>query len=224
VSALNAPELNCVGETRSDHGKMVQPGDTAPDGCLLAPPRSPERARMPSAGNRSPPVASWRPGPGLFELRHLNVRGGTLRLHSRQTVTGAATCEIGPHSAGEARFQSVRGKAKLLAGHLVLDCMRARILLLTALAGLAGCSGGDFGGGYGGYPSYGGGYGYRPYGGYGGGYGGYGDYPYSYRQFHNQPPQAQRMQQQPSPPPPRPPPPTPQEGQRLLDQLGFQPR
>jgi hypothetical protein len=69
---------------------------------------------------------------------------------------------------------SVRpGKVKLLAGHLVLDCMRSRILLLITLAGLAGCSGGDYGGGYGGYPSYGGGYGYRPYG-YGGGYAGYG--------------------------------------------------
>jgi hypothetical protein len=132
-------------------------------------------------------------------------------------------------SVRTSRIQFVRGKAKLFAGHLVFRCMRSRILLLTTLAGLAGCSGGDYGGGdygggYGGYPSYGGGYGYRPYGGYGGGYGGYGDYPYSYRQFHNQPPQAQRMQQQPSPPPPRPPPPTPQEGQRLLDQLGFQPR
>lgn len=95
------------------------------------------------------------------------------------------------------------------------------LILIAVACGLSGCAEG--------YGGYGGGYGPAYYDsnylGYGGGY----DYnrrppPYVYqqRQFHQHP---QQQQATPRPAPPSPPPaakpPSPQEGQRLLNQLGI---
>jgi hypothetical protein len=91
------------------------------------------------------------------------------------------------------------------------------LILIAVACGLSGCAEG--------YGGYGGGYGPAYYGSNYLGYGGYDYYnrrppPYVYqqRQFHQQP----QQQATPRPaPPPTAKPPSPQEGQRLLNQLGI---
>ena len=98
----------------------------------------------------------------------------------------------------------------------------AHLILIAVACGLSGCAEG--------YGGYGGGYGPAYYDsnylGYGGGYDYYNrrpsPYVYQQRQFHQQP-QQQQATPRPAPPPPPPAakPPSPQEGQRLLNQLGI---
>jgi hypothetical protein len=92
------------------------------------------------------------------------------------------------------------------------------LILIAMACGLSGCADGH------------GGYGQAYYGsnylGYGGGYDynnrGPAPYVYRQRQFHQQP-QQQQATPRPAPPAPSPAakPPSPQEGQRLLNQLGI---
>jgi hypothetical protein len=94
----------------------------------------------------------------------------------------------------------------------------AHLILIAVACGLNGCAEG-----YDGYrPAY---YGSN-YLGYGGGYDYYNRHPppylYQQRQFHQQPQQKQATPRPaPPPPPPAAKPPSPQEGQRLLNQLGI---
>jgi hypothetical protein len=97
----------------------------------------------------------------------------------------------------------------------------AHRILIAVACGLGGCAEG--------YGGYGGGYGPAYYGsnylGYGGGYDHYNrrppPYVYQQRQFHQQPQQQATPRPAPPPPPPAANPPSPQEGQRLLNQLGI---
>jgi hypothetical protein len=95
----------------------------------------------------------------------------------------------------------------------------AHLILLVVACGLSGCAEG--------YGGYGGAYGPAYYGsnylGYGGGYYNRRPPPYVYqqRQFHQQPQQQQQATPRPAPPPAAAKPPSPQEGQRLLNQLGI---
>jgi hypothetical protein len=95
------------------------------------------------------------------------------------------------------------------------------LILIAVACGLSGCAEG--------YGGYGGGYGPAYYDsnylGYGGGYDYYNrrpsPYVYQQRQFHQQPQQQATPRPAPPPPPPAAKPPSPQEGQRLLNQLGI---
>ena len=97
----------------------------------------------------------------------------------------------------------------------------AHLILIAVACSLSGCAEG--------YGGYGGGYGPAYYGsnylGYGGGYDHYNrrppPYVYQQRQFHQQPQQQATPRPAPPPPPPAAKPPSPQEGQRLLNQLGI---
>jgi hypothetical protein len=93
----------------------------------------------------------------------------------------------------------------------------AHLILLVVACGLSACAEG-----YGGYgPTY---YGSN-YLGYGGGYDYYNrrppPYGYQQRQFHQPQQQATPRPAPPPPPPAAAKPPSPQEGQRLLNQLGI---